>query len=166
MKGNIYSLSSQVIEKLEKNMEDFLKCSLARSILIVDRSGCVLSSAGTFSSMKPKDLGVIAAATFTALNKMVDMSNSNELSIRFHSSNLDKIYFAELSDRLIVSILYNCETTGSAIRKCATEFISTMRKMLVDKPEVQSELKDFPSSIEKDLDNLFGCQGTEKQKRK
>jgi hypothetical protein len=113
--------------------------------------------------MKPKDLGVIAAATFTALNKMVDMSNSNELSIRFHSSNVDKIYFAALTDRLLVTILYDCETAGKTIRKAAREFMSTARKMLDSKPDAQSDVKDLPFSIDKDMDKLFKYKGNEKQ---
>ena len=154
MTDKIYAFSRRTVEALRRAMQVLLRESGAKSTLIIDRSGYVVCSSGTFSSMRARDLGVMAAATFTALRTMVDVADSEELSIRFHSRNVEKIFFAVLNERTFLMVLYDTTTAGRRVREAARAFVQSVRRSLTAQRRARKQMKPIPS-LAKDFERIF-----------
>jgi hypothetical protein len=123
-------------------------------LLIVDRSGYVLCSSGMFSTLNPQDFGVVAAATFAAIRKMATLADSNQMSIRFHSPKVEKIFFTTLNPHVFLTVLYDTSTTGRRVRDAARKFVNVARRLL-STPSRRSRKSKLVPSIAKDLERLF-----------
>jgi hypothetical protein len=154
MPQRIYTFSRKTITELERGMHQLLASCGARSALIVDQSGYVLCSSGAFSSLHAKDLGVMAAATSAALNKMVNIADSREMSIRFHSPKVEKIFFAMLNERTFITVLYDTSSAGRHVREATREFVREARRLLATRRPGTRKLRPVPL-IAKDLERLF-----------
>jgi hypothetical protein len=154
MPNTISTFSRRTINDLERHLRALLKQSGAKGLLIVHRSGYVLCSSGMFSTLNPQDLGVVAAATFAAIRKMATLADSDEMSIRFHSPKIEKIFFAILNPHVFLTVLYDTSTTGRRVRDTAREFVNVARRLLAAPSRRSRKTKPVPS-IAKDLERLF-----------
>ena len=158
--NQVYSVSLKVLDVMHRELNRLMNESKARCGLVIDRTGCILASAGDFAPIDPSTMGATAAATVAALNRMVSRSTSPEVSVKFYGSDLDKIHFFLLEERLVLCLLHSrSASTNAAIRGAAREFADTVEKALaLSKDEETPDAKNVIESvsyIESKLDALF-----------
>jgi predicted regulator of Ras-like GTPase activity (Roadblock/LC7/MglB family) len=151
--------SSEVLEQIDRALLDLLEESKAKCAVLIDRTGCILSSAGDFHPMAEENMGAVAAGVIAALNTMVARASSPEVSVRFYGSDIDKIHFTVVADRLILCMLHSRQTTSGQIRSAAKAF-STVAKKLVESAKISddTESEDLARSvqfIENKLNDMF-----------
>lgn len=157
--SHIYALSRAILELMSQTLKELVE-SGARCAVVVDRTGCIMSSEGNFTGIDPGTMGATAAATVAALNKLVARESSREVSVRFYDSAIDKIHFVVIDKRLTLCLLYNQADTGAGIRAAAKAAAKRIADAIaVDRNEGmekdQEQLLESVNYIEGKLDELF-----------
>jgi len=151
---HFFALSANTIEEVEKALQQLMEQSRARCAFVLDRTGCILASTGDFYPMNPETMGAIAAGAIAALNQLVARAESREVSIRFYGSELERIHFALISDRVILTILHPHHSTTGMVRAATKNFIQKIRPLLESDQTRPGPLASV-QYIEKKLDELF-----------
>lgn len=157
---HFYALSYRVLEVIHQELEKLLAGTAARCALVIDRTGCIMASAGNFEPINPSTMGATAAATIAALNTMVSRASSPEVSVKFYGSEIDRIHFTLIEERLILCLLYGKEAESKEIRTHARHFAATVSQEIDEDRSRARETggKDVLESvnyIENKLDELF-----------
>lgn len=160
--STIYSMSDATLDIVHEGLEQLVESSHARCALVIDRTGCIMCSAGDFHPINPSTLGATAAATIAALNAMVSRAASPEVSVKFYGAEIDKIHFVLLDERLILCLLHSRHATSGSIRAAAKAFVARVAPEIeADKRRRAPANEDLVKSvnyIEDKLDQLFKDQ--------
>lgn len=127
---DLYSFSDEFLEKMDDHLDHLLHESNAKCAMVIDRSGCILSSAGDFDPLSQENMGAMAAGVIAALNAMVSQASSPEVSIKFYGAEVDKIHYVVLADRLILCMLLSRHTTSAQIRQAARNFTADILPLI------------------------------------
>lgn len=158
MISDFYSLSEETISTIVQQMQRLLENTNARCALLVDKSGYIIASEGSFSYLPAEDMGAIAAGSVAALGTLVNIANSNEMTIDFHSKGIDAIYFVLLNNRVFLSILYDSSITKKKIRDASKVFVRIVQPLL-DQDATQPVKLQSVEFIEEKLSELFKEEG-------
>jgi predicted regulator of Ras-like GTPase activity (Roadblock/LC7/MglB family) len=120
--SGIIHFSGEVLERMDEALDALLAESRAKCVFVIDRTGCILSSAGDFHPLAPETMAAVAAGVIAALNTMVSRATSPEVSIRFYGGEIDKIHYMLLGDRIILCMLHSRQTSTGQIRTAAKAF--------------------------------------------
>lgn len=99
-------------------------------------------------------MGAIAAGAVAALNSLVARAESPELSIRFYGADVERIHFALLSDRLILTLVHPRIAGSGGVRAATKAFIQKVRPM-IDRDQTRPSTFQSLQFIENKLDQLF-----------
>jgi hypothetical protein len=157
----IHSLPAEALEQLENEIVSLLDKSRARCGLVLDRTGLILAAAGDFHPISPQIMGATAAGVVAALNTMVARAASPEISVRFYGSDLEKIHFLLLGDRLVLCLLLGRFAQSSAVRAAVRSFQANISPLLERYRPTQEQAAGVLKSvafIESKLDDLFGTR--------
>ena len=121
--GSVFGFSESLLTLTQEALRELVDVSRARCALVIDRTGCILASAGDFHPINPSTMGAIAAATIAALNSMVSRASSPEVSVKFYGGDVDKIHFVLIEDRLALCLLHSRQATSGQIRAAARAFL-------------------------------------------
>jgi len=156
--GALIHFSSEALQRIDLALDDLLAESKARCVFVIDRTGCILSSAGDFHPLAPETMAAVAAGVIAALNTMVSRATSPEVSIRFYGGNIDRIHYMLLADRVILCMMHGKSTTTGSIRAAAKK-CGTIMESLIDSDKCSiydagTVIKSV-SYIESKLNDLF-----------
>ena len=150
--------SEDTLLKIDAAIEVLLEESKAKCAIVIDRTGCILSSGGDFHPLNQDTMGAVAAGVIAALNTMVSRATSPEVSVKFYGSDIDKIHFQLVGDRLILCMLHSRHNTSGQIRSAAKSFIATINPVLEGEKTAADNGGDLAKSvqyIESKLNDLF-----------
>ncbi len=150
--------SSDALEQIDEALEALIEASVARCALLIDRTGCIVSSSGDFHPISQENMGAVAAGVIAALNAMVSRASSPEVSVKFYGAEIDKIHYVVVADRLILCMLHGRSTTSGQIRGAAKEFVTTVTSIIGKDKVDESENKNLVKSvqyIESKLNEMF-----------
>ncbi|MDX2176841.1 MAG: hypothetical protein SF028_10255 [Candidatus Sumerlaeia bacterium] len=150
------------LEELERLLDELIAKAPARCGLVLDRTGMILSNSGDFHPITPQVMGATAAGIIAALNTMVARAASQEIHVRFYGSDVDRIHFLLLGERMILCLLLSRGTNSTSVRNAVRQFASRMSPLLEryrpDKKQGEELMKSV-KFIESKLDSLFKDKG-------
>lgn len=157
---NVFALSYRVLNILTIELERLVVDTGARCALVIDRTGCIMASAGEFGSLNPSSLGATAAATVAALNSMVARASSPEVSVDFYGADVDRIHFVVLEERLVLCLIHSRKIASGNIRTASRSFVDSVATAIAEdrrhKPDKKErEVVKSVQYIESKLDELF-----------
>ncbi len=126
----LFAISKETIEIIEKHLQRLIKIAKPKCAFLFERSGYIICSKGEFEFLQPEDMGATAAGALAALQNMVNLTNSKEQTITFYNTNVDKIHFAMVTNRVFLAVLYDSETTNKKIRDAVKEFLRIINPYL------------------------------------
>jgi predicted regulator of Ras-like GTPase activity (Roadblock/LC7/MglB family) len=157
--SNLHGFSEGLLSIMQDALRDLVDVSRARCALVIDRTGCILSSAGDFHPINPSTMGAMAAGTIAALNSMVSRASSPEVSVKFYGGEVDRIHFLLIEDRLALCMLHGRQATSGQIRAAARAFLQRVSPELnPERPmsvEDTGHLRNAVHFIESKLDEMF-----------
>jgi len=157
---SFFSLSARTLELLDSELQVLREQSKARCAFVLDRTGCILASCGDFYPMNPETLGAIAAGAIAALNKLVSRAESREVSIRFYGSEVERIHFTLITERVIVTLIHTSQIPTGVIRSAVKNFVQQIRPVIEGDQTRPAPLASI-QFIEKKLDKLFADPSAE-----
>lgn len=157
--SQFFALSYRVLEIVNERLTRMVEEDHVRCAMLIDRTGCIMASAGDFHPINPSTMGATAAATIAALNTMVSRATSPEVSVKFYGAEIDRIHFFLVEERLILCLLTSRNATQSNIRSVAKTFATELgREIDEDRQQNRGEGRELLQSvnyIENKLDELF-----------
>ncbi len=155
---NVYAIPPDQLDSLDRALEELIDKSKARCGIILDRTGMILAYAGDFHPVNPQVMGATAAGVIAALNSMVSRAASPEINVRFYGSDVDRIHFLLLGERLILCLLLGRHAMGGNVRSAVRQFSGAIDPLLSrfrpDAKQAEEVMKSV-QFIESKLDDMF-----------
>lgn len=156
--NQLYALSYRVMDLMDNALADLMNDIDATCAMVIDRTGCVMSSSGNFENHDPSNLGATAAAIIAAVNTFASGKQVNEASFRYELETTHEVYFLTVEKRLVLCILHQSNKSDELKEKCKLFVKVITKEIQEDKEKIltgRTELQESVSYIESKLDQLF-----------
>ncbi len=144
-------------------LEDLLKSSRAGNVLLIDRTGQLISQIGPDVEFDLTSFASLCAADFEANYQLAKLIGEADFSTLFHQGAKDSMYLGKIAKGVVLVVLFNKTTTLGLVRlrvKRAVEELNVVIEKLFTKLEYRNEEYDqfdhnFTEEVEAEIDNLF-----------
>jgi predicted regulator of Ras-like GTPase activity (Roadblock/LC7/MglB family) len=156
--SGIIFFSNEVLQQIDTALDLLLEESKAKCAVVIDRTGCILSSGGDFYPIAHETMGAVAAGVIAALNTLVSRASSPEVSVKFYGGDVDKVHFMVVADRLILCMLHSRQVTSGQIRTAAKTFAQTVKNTIDTTRNDGTDADELARSvqfIESKLNDMF-----------
>jgi len=157
-KAETFEKEFQVIKD---TLEELCRETKALSVLLIDKAGQLITSAGNVSSIDIPSFATLSAADFAATSNLADLIGEHDFSTLFHQGEKKSIYVSLIADKVILAVIFTKETTLGLVRikvkKTAERLGSLFEKIFKTLESEYSGAVDdeFISEAETELDSLF-----------
>jgi predicted regulator of Ras-like GTPase activity (Roadblock/LC7/MglB family) len=144
-------------------LEDLLKSCHAKHILLIDRTGQLISQAGEVVEFDVVSFASLCAADFEANYQLAKLIGEKDFSTLYHQGAKESMYLGKIEKGVVVAVVFDKRTTLGLVRlrvKKTVEELNVIIDGLYDKLEYRNEEydqfdKDFGDGVEQEIDNLF-----------
>lgn len=148
---------------INQNLSKLLANSNARSVMLIDKTGQLITSTGEDPSFDTTSFASLSAADFAANSQIAALIGEKEFSTLMHQGANESMYLNMIEGRVILVVIFDKRTTLGLVRlrvKKAVEelkeIFSKVFKKLEDQTESASPLGGaFASEAEDEIDSLF-----------
>jgi predicted regulator of Ras-like GTPase activity (Roadblock/LC7/MglB family) len=138
---------------INTTLQELLKNSNATSVLLLDKTGQLISSVGEPPEFDMHSFASLCAADFEANAQLAKLIGEKDFSTLYHQGSNESMYLARVDKR----------TTLGLVRlrtKKAVDNLETVIRQLYDKLEYENEElnefgEDFAAEAELEIDTLF-----------
>lgn len=136
----------------------------ARTILLIDKAGQLITSAGDTSRIDISSFATLSAADFAATSQLASLIGEKEFSTLFHQGEKENLYVCLVANRVILAVIFDQRTTLGLVRVKTKNTAQELEKIFEDifKKLGKDQLTqkpfdlDFTKAAEDELDKLFG----------
>lgn len=150
------------VTKLEGELDGFLELSGARSALLIDREGHLVTKRGEVQQNSLDSISALVAGSFAATREMARLLGEEEFSTLYHQGQRDSIQVSLVGDRALFAVVFDERTNLGMVRYYASETTRRLDVVLnevANRPEgavgEESLASDFSKSATAALDQLF-----------
>lgn len=149
---------------LHSILTELLKNSNAKSVLLIDRTGQIVSTIGTPPEFDLASFAALCAADFEANTQLARLIGEEDFTTLYHQGADESMYLSRVDPRVLVAVLFDRHTTLGLVRlrvkKAADQLGATLGRMY-EKLEYRHEEfsqdvdEEFTLRAEAEIDNLF-----------
>ena len=147
--------------RIQSILSNFLGESNARTALIVDRTGQMVSTTGEAPAFDATAFASLTAADFSANDQLARMLGESEFGALFHQGERESMYLADIARRVILVVLFDNRTTLGLVKLRVKTAVVQLNQVFTDMfnrdgtsaPGVESE---FLGEAEDEIEKLFG----------
>jgi predicted regulator of Ras-like GTPase activity (Roadblock/LC7/MglB family) len=144
-------------------LQELLKNSNAASVLLLDKTGQLISSLGNPPQFDMHGFASLCAADFEANAQLAILIGEKDFSTLYHQGSNESMYLARVEQNIILVILFDKRTTLGLVRlraKKAVDNLETVIRRLYGKLEYENEEnnefnEEFVQQAELEIDSLF-----------
>ncbi|OQX91047.1 MAG: dynein regulation protein LC7 [Candidatus Coatesbacteria bacterium 4484_99] len=148
--------------KVNQILTRLLEESSSKFVLLVDRSGQMISIQGETETIDSMAFATLSAGNYAATSELAKIIGEREFSVLFHQGESESIHISIVAKRIILVVVFDNRTTLGLVRlrvKKAIEdltpvFNSIFEKVAVEEGEEAIDTK-FQTSAEEEIDKLF-----------
>ncbi len=111
-----WSFDEDDLNAITGSVSRFLAETGARSALIVDRSGQLISTVGEPLAFDPTTFATLTAADFSANDQLARLIGETDFTTLFHQGERESMYVADVARRLILVVLFDNRTPIGLVR--------------------------------------------------
>lgn len=150
--------------QINQNLSKLLANSNSRSVLLIDKTGQLITSTGEDPEFDTTSFASLSAADFAANSQIAALIGEKEFSTLVHQGANDSMYLCMIEGRVILVVIFDKRTTLGLVRlrvKKAVEelkeiFSKVFKKMDEQSGGGMSPLGGaFASEAEDEIDSLF-----------
>lgn len=146
-------------------MNRLLQGTHARTILLIDREGQLITSTGDTSKMDTSSFATLSAADFAATSQLALLIGEKEFSTLFHQGDKENLYVSLIAGRIILAVIFDNRTTLGLVRVKTKNTVAELERTfngIFSKVEKETEPKkeiddEFTRMAEEEIDRLFGA---------
>jgi predicted regulator of Ras-like GTPase activity (Roadblock/LC7/MglB family) len=151
------------VNKLEGELDGFLELSGARSALLIDREGHLVTKRGEVQQNSLDSISALVAGSFAATREMARLLGEEQFSTLYHQGQRDSIQVSLVGDRALFAVVFDERTNLGMVRYYATETTRRLDVVLgevANRTEAEGDAEetlssDFGKSATAALDRLF-----------
>ena len=156
-----WSFREEDARSIQLILVDFLRESNARTALIVDRTGQMITTAGEAPTFDPTAFASLTAADFSANDQLAKMIGEPEFGALFHQGEKESMYQADIARRVILVVLFDNRTTLGLVKLRVKNTVGELNKvfegMFSQDGAGRSQVETgFLGEAEDEIDKLFG----------
>ncbi|RKZ28886.1 hypothetical protein DRQ36_09770 [bacterium] len=125
-------INEQDKQRFEIILSDFLKDSGARTVILVDKSGFVLSKAGDFAGIDAQSLAVLASGSYASTQALAKLIGELEFSAAFHQGKRSNVHISLIANYAILVAIFDASITVGVIRLYARETSKKLEPLIFD----------------------------------
>ncbi len=157
----IESIGSNDLDHIESLLGAFLRDVRARSVLLVDRTGRLISTSGDAGGFDQIAFASLTAADFAASDQLAVLLGEDEFSSLYHHGDRQSMYLADVAGYAILASLFDHRTTLGMVRIKTRGTIARLVRLFDDMAErgpsgsvAQMEV-GWTQDAENEIDRLF-----------
>ncbi len=147
------------VERLDGELDGFLELSGARSAMLIDRDGHMVTRRGEPLNSSLESIAALIAGSFAATREMAKQLGEDEFSVLFHQGARDSIQLQLVGHRTLFAIVFDERTNLGLVRFYAKESARHLEALfgeLAARTGPQEQLSDkFSTDAAAALDRLF-----------
>ncbi len=144
-------------------LDDLLASSRARNVLLIDRTGQLITQCGPEVDFDLTSFASLCAADFEANYQIARLIGEKDFSTLYHQGARDSMYLGKIKRGVVLVVIFRKDTTLGLVRlrvKRAVEELDAIIENLYEKLEYRNEEydtfdEDFTEGVEAEIDNLF-----------
>ncbi len=149
---------------ISTTLQELLKNSNATSVILLDKTGQLISSVGDEPRFDMYSFASLCAADFEANAQLAKLIGEKDFSTLYHQGSNESMYLARVERDIILVVLFDKKTTLGLVRlrtKKAVENLAAVIRGLYDKLEYENEDyneelgEEFTAGAEMEIDSLF-----------
>ena len=149
---------------ISTTLQELLKNSNATSVLLLDKTGQLISSVGEELRFDLHSFASLCAADFEANAQLAKLIGEKDFSTLYHQGSNESMYLSRVERDIILVVLFDKKTTLGLVRlrtKKAVEGLAAVIRGLYDKLEYENEDyntelgEEFTAEAEMEIDSLF-----------
>ncbi|RMH68946.1 MAG: roadblock/LC7 domain-containing protein [Gemmatimonadetes bacterium] len=162
VQGN-WALFEEDFYMINQNLSKLLANSNARSVMLIDKTGQLITSAGEDPTFDTTSFASLSAADFAANSQIAALIGEKEFNTLVHQGANDSMYLNLIENRVILVVIFDKRTTLGLVRlrvKKAVEELSDIFSDVFKKLESGQQQSNplneaFASDAEDEIDSLF-----------
>ena len=109
-------ITKKEIEKINGCLKKMVSSSLAHSVLLIARSGQLITHHGDTLDIDISALAALTAANFGATAEIAKLLGEEEFTLLFHKGKSENVYFSAIGEHVILVTLFDDRTSLGLIR--------------------------------------------------
>jgi predicted regulator of Ras-like GTPase activity (Roadblock/LC7/MglB family) len=109
-------ITKREIEKIDGCLKKMVSSSSADSVLLIARSGQLITHQGDTLEIDISALAALTAANFGATAEIAKLLGEEEFTLLFHKGKNENVYFSAMGEHVIMVTLFNDKTPLGLIR--------------------------------------------------
>ena len=164
VKGN-WALFEEDFWAINTILQSLIQSSSARSVMLIDKTGQLVSSIGEPPGFDVTSFASLTAADFAANQQLAEMVGETDFATLVHQGANESLYLQMIANRVILVVLFDRKTSLGLVRlksRRAGEELLTVLNRLFDKLQYKNEEissatlgAEFAAEAESEIDHLF-----------
>ncbi len=128
------------VERLDGELDAFLELSNARSALLIDKEGHLVTRRGEpIQAGSVESIAALVAGSFAATREMARLLGEQQFTSLFHQGQRDSIQLQLIGDRTLLAVVFDDRTNLGLVRFYAQEAVRNIEGILRELSEGRSE---------------------------
>jgi predicted regulator of Ras-like GTPase activity (Roadblock/LC7/MglB family) len=158
----IGSIGADDLERFQQLLSTYLTETHARCVVLVDRTGRLLATAGDTGGFDQISFASLAAADFAASDQLAALLGEPEFASLYHHGDRQSMFLADLGGWAILVMLFDAGTTLGLVRLRSraalprlVEVFEGLARREREMPAVRMD-EGWAAEAEDEIDRLFG----------
>ncbi len=150
------------VQRLDGELDAFLESSNARSAILIDKEGHLVTRRGEpLQSGSVDSIAALVAGSFAATREMARLLGEQEFTSLFHQGQRDSIQLQLIGERTLLAIVFDERTNLGLVRFYVQEAVRNIEQILTEiantKPAESTEQlsEHFGADAAAALDKIF-----------
>ncbi|MBU1238418.1 roadblock/LC7 domain-containing protein [Myxococcota bacterium] len=151
-------LYEEQYQAIQATVERLYQDSNAMAILLIDKNGQEIASAGEIEGLDTTSLSSLTAGNVAATGGIAKLLAEKEFTGQFHEGEHTNIHISIVAQRIILVVLFDQRTSLGLVRlrvRKASKDIQTLLEEMSQQQQQQSKPSIFEEITDADIDNLF-----------
>ena len=154
-------ISDHELETIANALNKLMSCTSATSVMLMDKSGQVVSYQGTSTKRNLTSLGALLAGAFSSSRHVAELLGEKDFRTIFQQGVHENIYTTMVEDQWLLVIVFDKLTHIGLVKvlstKASEELARTLERVRADTNRQKSSVLNiqFRTSVEDTIDLLF-----------
>ncbi len=123
-----FVITKRDLEKINTCLTKMVVSSQAHAVLLIDRSGQLISHHGNTLDIDVESLSALTAANFGATAEIARLLGEEEFTLLFHKGRSENVYFSAIGENAILVTLFDDKTSLGLIRLRINQMIEELSR--------------------------------------
>lgn len=125
-------LTKKTLDRIDAVLEGLLVRSGAHTVLLIDKSGQLISYQGAMHQEKVASLAALTAANFGATTAIARLFGEEEFTLLFHKGKVENIHFSNVGEEYLMITIFNNNTHLGLVRLEVRKVLEEIESMFAE----------------------------------